>query len=117
MVALALPDFLRMRASTLLATIPEFAEVLRMPEWERTGRRCRTRPHAPRWSRRSSAPSAGEFAAIGRWDLLEIAEAAVLRDCRALVGLHGRTWRRRSGATTPSTCCSTSWCPRRSRSP
>ncbi len=34
-VALALPDFLRMRASTLLATIPEFDEVLRAPEWER----------------------------------------------------------------------------------
>ncbi len=34
-VALALPDFLRMRASTLLATIPEFSDVLRAPDWER----------------------------------------------------------------------------------
>jgi N-acyl-D-aspartate/D-glutamate deacylase len=73
-VALALPDFLRMRAAALLATIPEFADVLRAPEWER-----RAAIHDPEVRARLvdaiERASHSEFAAIGRWDLLEIAES------------------------------------------
>ena len=73
-VALALPDFLRMRAATLLATIPEFVEVLRAPEWER-----RAAVQDPDVRARLTAAieraSESEFAAVGRWDLLEIAES------------------------------------------
>jgi N-acyl-D-aspartate/D-glutamate deacylase len=72
-VALALPDFLRMRASTLLATIPEFEEVLRAPDAER-----RVAVQDPDVRARLTAAieraSQTEFAAVGRWDLLEIAE-------------------------------------------
>jgi len=58
----------------LLATIPEFAEVLRMPEWER---RAVVQDPAARAVLVAAIEraSAGEFAAIGRWDLLEIAES------------------------------------------
>ncbi len=73
-VALALPDFLRMRAATLLATIPEFVEVLHVPEWER-----RAAVQDPDVRARLTAAieraSESEFAAVGRWDLLEIAES------------------------------------------
>ncbi len=96
-VALALPDFLRMRASTLLATIPEFAEVLRMPEWER---RAAVQDPAARATLVAAIEraSAGEFAAIGRWDLLEIAEARSA-ETDPLVGLTVEAAARARGTT------------------
>ena len=58
---------------TLLATIPEFDEVLRAPEWER-----RAAVQDPDVRARLAAAieraAEAEFAAVGRWDLLEIAE-------------------------------------------
>ena len=84
-VALALPDFLRMRASTLLATIPEFVEVLRAPEWER--RAAVQDPDVrARLTDAIERASETEFAAVGRWDLLEIAEPRSPAT-EALVGL------------------------------
>jgi N-acyl-D-aspartate/D-glutamate deacylase len=73
-VALALPDYLRMRGSTLLSTIPEFHDVLRVTDADR---RVALRDPATRARLIAAIEHAGdsEFAAIGRWDLLEIAEA------------------------------------------
>ncbi len=84
-VALALPDYLRMRGSTLLSTIPEFVDVLRAPEWER---RAVLRDPDVRVRLAAAIERAGrsEFAAVGRWDLLEIAEART-PETEALVGL------------------------------
>ena len=73
-VALALPDFLRMRASTLLATIPEFADVLRAPEWERRAAVQDPDVRARLTAAIERGDAQTEFAAVGRWDLLEIAE-------------------------------------------
>jgi N-acyl-D-aspartate/D-glutamate deacylase len=72
-VALALPDFLRMRASTLLATIPEFDEVLRAPDSERRAA-VKDADVRGRLTAAIERASDSEFAAVGRWDLLEIAE-------------------------------------------
>ena len=73
-VALALPDYLRMRATTLLATLPEFVAVLRASETER---RAAVHDPATRTQLTDAIERASktDFAAIGRWDLLEIAEA------------------------------------------
>ena len=96
-VALALPDFLRMRASTLLATIPEFDEVLRAPEWER-----RAAVQDPDVRARLTAAieraSQSEFAAVGRWDLLEIAEPRS-PETEPLVGLSVEQAAARRGTT------------------
>jgi N-acyl-D-aspartate/D-glutamate deacylase len=96
-VALALPDFLRMRAATLLANIPEFAEVLRMPDWER---RAAVKDPESRARLVTAIENAGttEFAAVGRWDLLEIAEARS-PETEPLVGLTVEAAARGRGTT------------------
>ena len=96
-VALALPDFLRMRASTLLATIPEFSDVLRAPDWER--RAAVQDPDVrARLTEAIERTSATEFAAVGRCDLLEIAEARS-PGTEALVGLTVEEAAARRGTT------------------
>jgi N-acyl-D-aspartate/D-glutamate deacylase len=96
-VALALPDFLRMRASTLLANIPEFAELLAAPDWER--RAALQDPDArARLVAAIDRAGEGEFAAVGRWDLLEIAEARG-GEHESLVGLTVEEAARRLGTT------------------
>lgn len=96
-VALALPDFLRMRASTLLATIPEFVEVLRAPEWERRAAVQDPEVRA-RLTDAIERASKTEFAAVGRWDLLEIAEPRSPAT-EALVGLSVEEAAARLGTT------------------
>ena len=73
------------RTSTLLATIPEFEEVLRAPEWERRAAVQDPDVHA-RLTAAIEHASQSEFAAVGRWDLLEIAEPRS-PETESLVGL------------------------------
>ena len=73
-VALALPDFLRLRANTLLDALPEFVPVLALDE---AARREAVKDPGIRASLRAAVEraAASEFAAIATFDLLEIAEA------------------------------------------
>jgi N-acyl-D-aspartate/D-glutamate deacylase len=96
-VALALPDFLRMRASTLLNTLPEFVDVLRAPESERR-RAVRDPDVRARLEAAIERASQSEFGALGRWDLLEIAEPRGA-GTEALVGLSIEDASKRLGTT------------------
>ena len=74
-VALALPDFLRLRANTLLDGIPEFQKVMALPTEDE--RRAAVADLDTRAGLRAAMEraAASDFAAVARWDLLEIAEA------------------------------------------
>src|SRR5688572_1479381 len=73
-VALALPDFLRMRANTLLDALPEFREITSLDE---AGRRAAVLEPDTRARLRAAVDraAASDFAALAAWDLIEIAEA------------------------------------------
>jgi N-acyl-D-aspartate/D-glutamate deacylase len=84
-VALALPDFLRMRANTLLDALPEFRAITRLDEAQR---RDAVREPATRARLRAAVEraAASDFAALAAWDLIEIAEARS-SDTEPLAGL------------------------------
>ena len=84
-VALALPDFLRMRANTLLDALPEFREITSLDEAQR---RAAVRDPQTRARLRAAVDRAAttDFAALAAWDLIEIAEARSA-DTEPLVGL------------------------------
>jgi N-acyl-D-aspartate/D-glutamate deacylase len=84
-VALAMPDFLRMRANTILDAIPEFRRLMRADD---DARRAAVADAITRAELRSAleAASSGEFAAITAFDLIEIAEARS-PESEPLVGL------------------------------
>jgi N-acyl-D-aspartate/D-glutamate deacylase len=73
-VALALPDFLRMRANTLLDAIPELRRLMRADDAER---RAAVADPTARAELRAAVERAaqGEFAAIAAFDLVEVAES------------------------------------------
>jgi N-acyl-D-aspartate/D-glutamate deacylase len=72
-VALALPDLLRMRAGAMLGGLPAWQEVLRLPEDDR---RRRAGDPAARASLRAGVEQASQrgLEVLGRWDLIEIAD-------------------------------------------
>jgi N-acyl-D-aspartate/D-glutamate deacylase len=72
--ALALPDFLRLRANNLLDTLPDFKELLSLDE---AGRRAAVRDPDTRARLKATIDAAAhsDRAALASWDLLEIAEA------------------------------------------
>jgi N-acyl-D-aspartate/D-glutamate deacylase len=84
-VALALPDFLRMRANTLLDALPEFREITNLDEADR---RAAVREPDTRARLRAAVDraAASDFAALAAWDLIEIAEARSA-ESEPLVGL------------------------------
>jgi N-acyl-D-aspartate/D-glutamate deacylase len=72
-VALALPDLLRMRSSRILESLPGWPDVLALPDTER--RRALTDPAIRAQLRAGLADAADRgLAVIGQWDLVEIAE-------------------------------------------
>ncbi len=73
-VALALPDVMRMRANQILVTMPGWKEAMALPEAER--RRAITDP-ATRHALRDGVEEAARrgMGAVTRWDLLEVGEA------------------------------------------
>jgi N-acyl-D-aspartate/D-glutamate deacylase len=84
-VALAMPDFLRMRANTILDAIPVFRRLMRTDEEER--RAAIADPERRAELRRAlEAASTGEFAALAAFDLVEVAEARS-PESEPLVGL------------------------------
>ena len=84
-VALAMPDFLRMRANTILDAIPEFRRLMRADE---ATRRAAVADPARRAELRAALEGAaeGRFSAIAAYDLVEIAEARS-PETEPLVGL------------------------------
>ena len=72
-LALALPDLLRMRANRMLAGLPGWAEVIGLDD---SARRTALTDPATRQRLRDSAAAAGErgLQAVTQWDLVEIAE-------------------------------------------
>ena len=83
-VALALPDYLRLRANNLLDTIPEFHEVMQLDE---SARRDAVAQPTTRASLRAAIEraAASDYAALAAFDLLEIAESRS-DESRSLVG-------------------------------
>jgi N-acyl-D-aspartate/D-glutamate deacylase len=73
-VALAMPDFLRMRANTILNAIPEFRRLMRTDE---DARRAAVADPTTRAELRDAleAAASGEFATLAAFDLIEIAES------------------------------------------
>ena len=73
-VALAMPDFLRMRANTILNAIPEFRRLMRTDEADR---RAAVADPTTRAELREAleAAASGEFATLAAFDLIEIAES------------------------------------------
>jgi len=84
-VALAMPDFLRMRANTILDAIPEFRRLMRAEE---DARRAAVADPETRASLRRALEDAstGEFAALAAFDLIEVAEPRSA-ESEPLVGL------------------------------
>ncbi len=84
-VALAMPDYLRMRANTILDAVPGFRRLLRADEAER---RAAVVDPATRAELRRAVEdaSSGEFAAIAAFDLIEVAEGRS-PESEPLVGL------------------------------
>jgi N-acyl-D-aspartate/D-glutamate deacylase len=82
--ALALPDFLRLRANNLLDTLPGFHDLLALDE---PGRRAAVADPATRARLKATidAAATSDRAALTSWDLLEIAEARSA-DSEAMVG-------------------------------
>jgi N-acyl-D-aspartate/D-glutamate deacylase len=85
-VALALPDLMRMRSSRMLHALPGWADVIHLPADERQRAlidpAVRQRLHAG-----AEQAAGGSLGAYTRWDLIEIAEAT----SPATAGLVGRT--------------------------
>ncbi len=84
-VALAVPDFLRMRANTILDAVPEFRRLMRTDE---QNRRAVVDDPAQRAELRTAIENAstGDFAALAAFDLIEIAEGRSA-DSEPLVGM------------------------------
>ena len=72
-VALALPDVLRLRANRMVEDLPAFREVVRLPDDERRAALADPEVRARLKGAVDDAADRG-LGAIGKWDLIEIAE-------------------------------------------